>query len=138
MSDAFGRDRDRGFGGGGGYGDRGGYSDRGGGGGYSDRGGGGGYGDRGDRYDRGGREDDDGGGRGFRSFRRRKSCRFCGEKDTKIDYRDPNMLKYFISERGKIVPRRISGTCAKHQRELAQAIGRARAIALVPYTITGA
>jgi small subunit ribosomal protein S18 len=74
----------------------------------------------------------------MRSFRRRKSCRFCGEKDTKIDYRDPNMLKYFISERGKIVPRRISGTCAKHQRELAQAIRRARAIALVPFTISGA
>ncbi|MBI5508284.1 MAG: 30S ribosomal protein S18 [Deltaproteobacteria bacterium] len=116
MSDAFGRDRD--------------YKDRG------DR-----FGDRFDRDDRGGRggEDDDRGGRGgFRSFRRRKSCRFCGEKDAKIDYRDPNMLKYFVSERGKIVPRRISGTCAKHQRELAQAIRRARAIALVPFTISGA
>ena len=48
------------------------------------------------------------------------------------------MLKYFVSERGKIVPRRISGTCAKHQRELAQAIRRARSIALVPFTISGA
>ncbi len=76
--------------------------------------------------------------RSFRSFRRRKMCRFCGEKDAKIDYRDPGTLKYYISERGKIVPRRISGTCAKHQRELAVAIKRARALALIPYAITGA
>ena len=76
--------------------------------------------------------------RSFRSFRRRKMCRFCGEKDAKIDYRDPGTLKYYISERGKIVPRRISGTCAKHQRTLAVAIKRARALALIPYAITGA
>jgi small subunit ribosomal protein S18 len=76
--------------------------------------------------------------RSFRSFRRRKMCRFCGEKEAEIDYRDPGTLKYYISERGKIVPRRISGTCAKHQRRLAVAIKRARALALIPYAITGA
>jgi small subunit ribosomal protein S18 len=65
-------------------------------------------------------------------------CRFCGEKDATIDYRDPGTLKYYISERGKIVPRRISGTCAKHQRQMAVAIKRARALALIPYAITGA
>ena len=91
---------------------------------------------RGDRGDRGDRDDDR--GRSFRSFRRRKVCRFCGDKDVKIDYRDAGTLKYYISERGKVVPRRISGTCAKHQRELARAIKRARSLALIPYAITGA
>lgn len=88
--------------------------------------------------DRGGDDDERGGRGGFRSFRRRRNCRFCTEKDQFIDYRDPNMLKYFVSERGKIVPRRISGNCAKHQRELAQAVKRARAVALVPFTVSGA
>ena len=55
-----------------------------------------------------------------------------------IDYKDPRQLRRFVTERGKIVPRRISGTCAKHQRELAVAIKRARALALIPYAITGA
>lgn len=91
--------------------------------------------DRGDRGDRGGDDDRRGGGRG--GFRRRKVCRFCTEKDAKIDYRDAANLKFFISERGKIVPRRISGNCAKHQREMAVAVKRARAIALIPYAITG-
>lgn len=75
-------------------------------------------------------------GRGGRSFRRRKVCRFCTEKEAIIDYRDAGAMKYFISERGKIVPRRISGNCAKHQREMAVAVKRARAIALIPYAIT--
>ena len=92
--------------------------------------------DRGDRGDRGMGDDERGrGGRG--GFRRRKVCRFCTEKEAKIDYRDAGNLKFFISERGKIVPRRISGNCAKHQREMAIAIKRARAIALIPYAITG-
>jgi small subunit ribosomal protein S18 len=90
--------------------------------------------DRGDHRDRG---DDERGGRGFR-FRRRKACRFCTEKDAVIDYRDAAGLKYYVSERGKIVPRRISGTCAKHQRELAQALKRARHLALIPFTVSGA
>ena len=85
----------------------------------------------GDRDERGG---DD---RGRGGFRRRKVCRFCTEKEATIDYRDANNLKYFISERGKIVPRRISGNCAKHQRAMAVAVKRSRAIALIPYAITG-
>ena len=64
--------------------------------------------------------------------RRKKVCVFCG-KDNVIDYKDTNKLKRYISERGKILPRRITGTCAKHQKELARAIKRARAICLLPY-----
>jgi small subunit ribosomal protein S18 len=64
---------------------------------------------------------------------RRKICRFCADKKTSIDYKDPKLLKYFITERGKIVPRRISGNCARHQREIAAAIKRARHIALLPF-----
>ena len=64
--------------------------------------------------------------------RRKKVCVFCG-KDNVIDYKDINKLKRYISERGKILPRRITGTCAKHQRELAGAIKRARAICLLPF-----
>lgn len=73
---------------------------------------------------------------GGRSFRRRKVCRFCSEKDAIIDYRDASGMKYFISERGKIVPRRISGNCAKHQREMAEAVKRSRHLALIPFAIT--
>lgn len=69
-----------------------------------------------------------------RAFPRRKICRFCADKKAKVDYRDPNSLKYFITERGKIIPRRISGNCASHQRKVAKAIKRARQIALMPYT----
>ena len=65
--------------------------------------------------------------------RRRKVCLFCTEKTAVIDYKDPVRLRKFISERGKILPRRVSGTCAKHQRELTVAIKRARVIALLPY-----
>ncbi|MCD8120023.1 MAG: 30S ribosomal protein S18 [Lachnospiraceae bacterium] len=67
--------------------------------------------------------------------RRKKVCAFCGEKNEEIDYKDANKLKRYISERGKILPRRITGTCAKHQRALTLAIKRARHIALLPYTV---
>jgi len=66
--------------------------------------------------------------------KRRKVCAFCVQKAQHIDYKDPNQLRRFISERGKILPRRVTGTCAKHQRMLAQAIKRARELALLPYT----
>lgn len=71
-----------------------------------------------------------------RVFHRRKVCRFCADQSLVIDYKDPKTLKYFITERGKIIPRRISGTCAKHQRALTHAIKRARTIALLPYVGT--
>jgi small subunit ribosomal protein S18 len=67
-----------------------------------------------------------------RNFQRRKVCRFCADKQITIDYKDPRVLRSFISERGKIIPRRISGNCAKHQREITEAIKRARNIALLP------
>lgn len=69
-------------------------------------------------------------------FHRRKVCRFCADSSLVIDYKDAKTLKYFITERGKIIPRRISGTCAKHQRALTHAIKRARTIALLPYVGT--
>jgi len=71
-----------------------------------------------------------------RVFHRRKVCRFCADSSLAIDYKDPKKLKYFITERGKIIPRRISGTCAKHQRALTHAIKRARTIAFLPYVGT--
>ena len=84
--------------------------------------------DRGDRGERGGF-----GGRGrHKTFFKRKVCKFCIKKAT-IDWKDAGGLKRFTSERGKIMPRRITGTCAKHQRELARAIKRARSLALLPY-----
>ncbi len=73
-----------------------------------------------------------GGPRKKRPFQRRKVCRFCAEKNLTIDYKEPRTLRYFISERGKIVPRRISGNCSKHQREITEAIKRARNLALLP------
>ena len=66
---------------------------------------------------------------------RRKFCRFCADKDLPLDYKRPDILRDFITERGKIVARRITGTCAKHQRQLSEAIKRARAIALLPFTV---
>ena len=66
-------------------------------------------------------------------FRRKKVCRFCVEKIDDINYKDVKMLMSFISERGKIVPRRISGVCTPHQRRLSEAIKQARNIALVPF-----
>ena len=65
--------------------------------------------------------------------RRKKVCIFCADKVDFIDYKDSAKLRKFISERGKILPRRISGTCAKHQRELNTAIKRSRHVALLPY-----
>lgn len=90
----------------------------------------------GDDRKRGGRG---GGGAGGKrgGFSRRKICRFCADKQVAIDYKDPQTLKYFITDRGKIVPRRISGNCAKHQRKVSLAIKRARMIALMPFAVTG-
>ena len=77
------------------------------------------------------------GGARKRGFARRKVCRFCADKNVPIDYKDPGTLKYFITDRGKIIPRRISGNCAKHQRLIATAVKRARMIALMPFAVTG-
>lgn len=90
------------------------------------------------------RNDDDsdftrGGDAGDASRRRggrRRFCRFCADRSAVIDFKDPQALRYFITERGKIVPRRISGTCAYHQRKITQAIKQARSIALLPFTVT--
>ena len=65
--------------------------------------------------------------------RRRKVCVVCSDKNQVIDYKDANLLKKYVSERGKILPRRITGSCAKHQRELTTAIKRARQIAIISY-----
>ena len=65
--------------------------------------------------------------------KRRKVCQFCVDKATSIDYKDTVKLRRFLSERSKILPRRTTGTCAMHQRELTEAIKRARQIALLPY-----
>ncbi|MCJ7783053.1 MAG: 30S ribosomal protein S18 [Desulfobacterales bacterium] len=67
-------------------------------------------------------------------FMRRKVCRFCTDKNLDIDYKNPKILRYFITERGKIIPRRISGNCAKHQRQVTVALKRARNIAILPFT----
>jgi small subunit ribosomal protein S18 len=90
--------------------------------------------------------DDDFGGKGGRdsdpfSLRRRggkrKVCRFCADSELVIDYKDAGQLKYFISERGKITPRRISGNCANHQRQITLAVKRARHLSLMPFTSRG-
>lgn len=78
--------------------------------------------------------DDRGSGRKGKMFFRKKVCRFCTQK-AKIDYKDPDTLRRYTTERGKILPRRITGTCAKHQRKLALEIKRARALALLPYVV---
>ncbi len=70
-----------------------------------------------------------------RSFQRRKVCVFCADSGMKIDYKEVKTLNHFVTERGKILPRRISGNCAKHQRELTLAIKRARNIALMPFSV---
>jgi small subunit ribosomal protein S18 len=103
--------------------------------------------DRGDRGDRGdnrgyrdrrdSRDDDDRDGRSFRGggrrpFFKKKVCRFCTQ-DIKADYKNPDLLRRFITERGKILPRRITGTCAKHQRALSREIKRARVLAYIPF-----
>jgi small subunit ribosomal protein S18 len=78
----------------------------------------------------------EGGRRNSGKMRRskRKVCAFCMDKAESIDYKDINKLRKYVTERGKILPRRISGNCAKHQRELTEAIKRARNIALLPFT----
>jgi small subunit ribosomal protein S18 len=87
-----------------------------------------------DRGDPGidGRDGDGGRGGKGKVYFKKKVCKFCIQK-LKIDYKDPDTLRRFITERGKILPRRITGTCAKHQRALALAIKRARIIALLPF-----
>ncbi|NLB81613.1 MAG: 30S ribosomal protein S18 [Clostridiaceae bacterium] len=72
--------------------------------------------------------------RPMRRRTRKKSCQFCIDKVQVIEYKDISKLKRFLSERGKIVPRRISGNCAKHQRQMTVAIKRARHIALMPFS----
>ena len=67
-------------------------------------------------------------------FTRRRVCRFCTDKELTIDYKDIKGLKNLVTERGKIISRRIYGTCAKHQRQLNEAVKRARQLALLPYT----
>jgi small subunit ribosomal protein S18 len=79
--------------------------------------------------------DDRGGGRKGKVFFRKKVCRFCTQK-AKIDYKDADGLRRYTTERGKILPRRITGTCAKHQRRLALEIKRARALAMLPYVVS--
>ena len=67
-------------------------------------------------------------------FTRKKVCRFCADKELVINYKDVKTLRNFVTERGKIIPRRIVGTCATHQRQLSEAIKQARHIALLPYS----
>jgi small subunit ribosomal protein S18 len=80
----------------------------------------------------GGRPSGGPGGRG-KFFRRKKVCKFCTEKIDAIPYRDVRLLQGFVAERGKIVPRRLTGVCTKHQRRLTRAIKQARNIALLPF-----
>ena len=67
-------------------------------------------------------------------MRRKKVCQFCADKTEVIDYKDAEKLRKYVTERGKILPKRITGTCAMHQREVTKAIKRARMVALLPYT----
>jgi len=85
------------------------------------------------RGERGGRGEGRGGGGKRTFYRRRKVCKFCADKIAYIDWKDVKLLQQFTPERSKILPRRISGTCAKHQRVLQQAIKRARHVALLPF-----
>jgi small subunit ribosomal protein S18 len=107
------------FGGGGGFGRPGGG------------GRGGGAGARG-RDGKDGKDGKEGGGKRY-FFRRRKVCKFCADKIDYVDYKDVKLLSQFVPERGKILPRRMFGTCAEHQRKLTEAVNRARHIALLPY-----
>lgn len=69
-----------------------------------------------------------------RNKKKKKVCNFCVDKVESIDYKDVNKLRKYVTERGKILPRRITGNCARHQRQLTRAIKRARNVALLPYT----
>jgi len=100
-----------------------------GGGGSSSSGGGGGRGGRAGQNAQTGKD----GQQRRPMFRRRKVCKFCADKIDDINYKDVKLIGPFVPERGKILPRRISGTCAMHQRKLQTAIKRARQIALIPY-----
>ena len=82
------------------------------------------------------RERSGGGGRGprRRGMGRRKVCRFCADKQLPIDYKDARVLGSFLTERGKIIPARITGNCARHQRRLTLAVKQSRTVALLPYT----
>ena len=75
--------------------------------------------------------------KGEKSFRRprKKVCNFCVDRIDEIDYKDVEKLKKYVSDRGKILPRRVTGTCAKHQRKVTEAVKRARTIALLPYIV---
>src|SRR4051812_11534157 len=100
-------------------------------------------GGREDRGERGGMDKDGdgrrgGGGGGGGGFHRKKVCRFCSDQDFVLDYKDIRMMQSFVTEHGKIVPRRISGNCAQHQRKLTTAVKRARNLALVGYVSMGA
>src|SRR5438477_5986974 len=95
-------------------------------------------GERGGGRGRGGKKEDKDKGKGDRPrgggfFRRRKVCKFCADKIDYIDYKDVKLLSGFVPERGKVLPRRMFGTCAEHQRKLTLAIKRARNIALLPF-----
>lgn len=68
---------------------------------------------------------------------KKKVCQFCKEKESAIDYKDTNLLRKFISDRGKIRARRVTGNCVQHQRDIATAVKNAREVALLPYTSTG-
>ena len=87
---------------------------------------------RGDRP--GGRPGGPGGD--IRPYQRKKVCRFCKNRELGIDYKDAKALRPYVTERGRIVPRRISGTCAKHQRVVCNAIKQARSLAILPFTTT--
>lgn len=90
--------------------------------------------DRSDRNDSGMDKDgDDRGRKGGGSFNRKKVCRFCSDTDYVLDYKDVRMMQSYVTEHGKIVPRRISGSCAFHQRAITTAVKRARNLALVGY-----
>lgn len=69
-----------------------------------------------------------------RGMRRKKVCQFCADKTETIDYKDVDKLRKYVTDRGKILPKRITGSCAVHQREVTKAIKRARIVALLPYT----
>ncbi len=126
----------------GGFGDRGGYGERGFGGGdrggYGERGG---YGDRERSYGPKARLRAKARKKARkaakRMFTRRKVCRFCADTNIGIDYKDPKALKFFVSETGKLIPRRISGNCARHQRAVTVAVKRARQLALIPFASVG-
>lgn len=98
-----------------------------------------GRGERGGDDERGGRRGGGGsaGGSGG-GFHRKKVCRFCADMDFILDYKDIRMMQSFVTEHGKIVPRRISGNCSQHQRKLTTAVKRARNIAIVGYISSGA